>query len=137
MAEPARLHSLGLHYGLRVLSAVFGSFAAVIVTQTLLSGERRPVAFVAMGTIALTVAVFSRVVWATRPMLIDGDALLIGRGARRRRVAFSDVLSCAHPWWVFSDRLAAPLELNLRGGATVTFFPEIGAAELIAARRRG
>jgi hypothetical protein len=136
MAEPVRLYSLALHFGLRLLTAGFGGFAAVVAVMTVLAGERQPVAFVAIGVIMISMGVFARIVWRTRPLLIDGEHLVIGRGARRRRIAFDDVLSCGHPWWVFSDRFAAPLELTLRGADTVTFFPELGAADMIRARLR-
>ena len=137
MASPLPLYSVAMHIGLRLFTLVFGGCGAVIAVQTLLVIDRQPIALAALAAVALFLGVFARIIWRTRPVLIDGDHLLIGRAARRRRIPFADVLGCAHPWWVYSDRFAAPLELTLRGGETVTFFPEVGAADLIDARRGG
>jgi hypothetical protein len=134
-----RLYSPAFHFGSRILSTGMGCLFAVAIVGAFLESkaDERHIAVAVVIGMAVILAVIARLVWRTQRIFIEGEHLVIGGGARQRKLSFADVQACAYPWWVYSERFAAPLELTLRGGEIVSFFPEIGAGEIIEHRLRG
>jgi hypothetical protein len=137
MAEPARLHDLGVHLGLRVVTVVFTALTAVAAVG-LVVDHRDDLRFLGVLVVPLLVAwLWRATIWRARPLFLDDIWLVVGRGRGARRIAVAQVARIDRPGWAFPDRLFAPLQLEVRGGPPVLFFPAPGAEVLLRGRVHG
>jgi hypothetical protein len=136
MAERERLHSLGLHLGARAVTVLVVLIFARIAILAAKEPQLDPVGLIVMSAMVLMLAILFWTIWRTRPVVLDGDHLEVGSsGPRQRRIPLGDIVSVERPWWAFRGDIGAPLEITVRNGPSVHFFPGLIGAELLAARR--
>jgi hypothetical protein len=136
MAERERLHSVGLHLGVRAASVLVALIFARIAILAAKEPEIDPVGLIVLSVMVLMLAILFWIFWRTRPVVLEGDQLAVGgRGPRQRRIPLGDIVSVERPWWAFRGDIGAPLEITVRNGPPVHFFPGLIGAELLAARR--
>ena len=138
MAEPVRLHHIPFHLAVRVLGGGFALFTVVAaVAVSVEQAARQPLALTVLALPFLVVLIFRATLWRTRAVWATEDHLEVGSGQRARRVPYRDIISIGNPGWAYPDKLFAPLELEVRGGPPVLFFPAEGARALLDARVAG
>ncbi|HEY0710128.1 MAG TPA: hypothetical protein VGG33_25175 [Polyangia bacterium] len=69
--------------------------------------------------------------WPARRVYLDGEEIVVGSGAKRRRIPLVHITTIEKPWWARPDRLFIPAEITVRGGSPVRFFPASGAVALL------
>ncbi len=135
MADPALLHHLPLHFGMRVLGGLFALASVVaVVSVAVEKSVDRPLALALAAQPAIFATILRATVWRTRSLRARQAHLEVGSGARQRRVAFADVLAIERPWWALPKLRLTPVELIVRGSAPVLFFPAAGAEAYLQGR---
>jgi hypothetical protein len=146
MDERRRLHSAWTHISMQ---ALFGLWAASCVAAGaffIWKGRLHPpvivfgILFVLFGLL-----VGRTFAWRARPVWVEGDFLVVGRGRRARRVHCLDVVTIQLPWWASGASkwwgyglsvVTPPTEITVRGGHSIFFYPDYGAEHLIFGARR-
>jgi hypothetical protein len=137
MAEPARLHDPAVHLGLKAVTGAFTLLAALAAVSAIVEtwGDLRYLAVLAVPP--LFALLWRATIWRARPLYLDDTWLLVGRGARARRIPLAQIARIDRPGWAYPDTFLAPLELEVRGEPPVLFFPTSGAEVLLRARVHG
>jgi hypothetical protein len=113
MAEPRRLHSLGMHLTMRGLLGLFAGMGGLAAWTILEDGRVPATELAGLGVFALMPGVVGWAVLRTRPVWLNGEFLEVGRGARCRRVWCGDIESVEYTWWApMRDQINMPLEIT-------------------------
>ena len=122
-----------LHLVTGLVTALTGMLAAAAMAAR--HGDPR---FLAGFLVTVLVGLLWRAtVWRARPVYLDDVWLVVGRPRRTRRIPLAQVARIDRPSWAFSGGWLAPLELQVRGGPPVLFFPAAGAEVMLRARVHG
>jgi hypothetical protein len=132
------LYSGWTHYAARV---VFGVNAGGFIIAGISFGWSRFHENATHGAFLILVGVLVAFTFLRplRPVWWDGDFRVAGRGPWARRIHWLDVGLARWPWWVtvarnrtLGGRLTPyPMELPLRHGGSILFFPRYNAEYLI------
>jgi len=135
MAESIRVHSRTLHLAARVSTGIFSVVTVFGGVRILIEGKAEPLVLGIYGFFVVMIALIGTTIWKTSAVWMTSTHLEVGRGRRLRRIPFADIVTIGRPWWHMPNPLFAPLEISLRSGPPVVFFPAAGAETRLRSRQ--
>ncbi|HEY0709321.1 MAG TPA: hypothetical protein VGG33_21100 [Polyangia bacterium] len=129
-----RLHSPLLH-ALLVggNTAVFG-ILTVIIAGIIFSYRDQPPVYILLVIPLIFVHYGRENYWRARAAYLTDEHLVMGHGPRARRIPLSDITRVERHATIRSETWSVPVEVTLRGGDSVLFFPRDGGMEVLTAR---